>query len=90
MLMRQMGLRFDVPCMSPEHFMFCLDPDALEASGKTLEAWEFESLVICHGRILEGEMARAAVRDAFAATVKAARARGRMSRALWHFVSRLV
>jgi hypothetical protein len=76
--------------MSPEHYMLCVDPDALEASLRALDSWDYDSLVISHGRIFDGDEARVAVQTAFGSTLAAIRNRGVMSRAAWSVLSRLV
>ena len=83
------GFREGAPCMSPEHHLFAGDPDALAASLERLERWDFDSLVIAHGRNLEGEAARRAVRDSFTATIEAARARPKLMRRAWGLVARV-
>ena len=88
-LMKRTGLSFSTACMSPEHYLLCVDPDALEASLKALESWDFGSLVISHGRIFEGDEARKAMRQAFETTLAVVRKRGGVSRAFWGVVGRL-
>lgn len=88
-VMRRMGLRFGEPCMSPEHVIFCDDPDALAASLATIEAWGFDALIVAHGQLLEGDAARRAIRDSFAANIARARRRGPLARALFGLVARL-
>lgn len=82
------GLRLGEPCMSPEHALCCIDPEALDASRQVLESWEFSSLVIAHGELREGEAARAALHDAFTANIAHARARGPLTRSFWSLLSR--
>ena len=74
--------------MSPEHHALCADPGALRASLAVLLSWDFDSLVISHGTIIEGPEARAAVRQAFQTTAEAAESRGLLSRALRRTVAR--
>lgn len=87
-MLRRMGLREGEPCMSPEHNLYCADPDALEASLRVLEGWPFDSLVMAHGRVLEGDEARRALVRAFESTIAAVRSRGSVARALWGAASR--
>jgi len=87
-LMQRLGFTFGAPCMSPEHHLYCSDPDALEASLQAIEAWDFDSQIISHGRVLEGGEARQAVARAFRATIGAARRRWPATRSMWAFVAR--
>jgi len=88
-MLRTSGLLLGQACMSPEHSMFCVDPDALEASLAALDAWDFDSMVIAHGRILKGDEARTSLRDAFGRTIAAARKRGPIRRAFWRATARV-
>lgn len=87
-MLGKMGLREGEPCMSPEHNLYCADPDALQASLRVLERWPFDSLVMAHGRIIEGDEARDGLRHAFEQTIAAARKRGPAARAFWAGASR--
>lgn len=88
-LMKATGFTLGGACMSPEHHLLCSDPVALRASLDTIEAWDFDSVIIAHGRLLEGDAARQAVRQAFASTIEAAQRRGAPARALWSLMARL-
>lgn len=80
---RACGITLDSPCMSPEHNLFCTDPDALASSLDLLADWPFDAVVMSHGRILEGP----GTRDAFCATIRTritrARRQGPLRRALF-------
>ncbi len=88
-LMRGMGLTLGVPCMSPEHNLYCADPDALARSLGVLLGWNFDSLIVAHGRITQGGEARRALESAFETTIVQVRRRGPVARAIWSLASRL-
>jgi hypothetical protein len=87
-LMERMGLRLGAPCMSPEHHLLCRDPAALRQSLDVIEAWDFEAVIIAHGRLLEGPAARDAIREAFTLTLHAVEQRGRASRLFWGLLAK--
>lgn len=89
LLMQWMGLREGEPCNSPEHYMYVVDPDALEASMRVLEGWEPESVLLCHGEFLEGAAGRKGLHEAFTRTIVAARRRWRLTRCLWATMSKV-
>jgi len=88
-MMRKMGFREGEPCSSPEHYLYATAPDALEASLAVLEGWEPESILLCHGQILEGPAAREGLHESFTRTIAAVRARSRLGRCFWATASRL-
>jgi hypothetical protein len=88
-MLRKMGLRPAVPCMSPEHNLFCADAEALAASLRLLESWDFDSIIMSHGRILQGDESHHALHSAFETTIAAVRHRGPVARAFWNMVSRV-
>lgn len=88
MLMRWMGFREGEPCSSPEHFTGVVDPDALQASLEVLEGWAPETILLCHGALLEGEAGRQGLHAAFTRTIAAARARWRLTRCMWATMAR--
>lgn len=90
LLMGRMGFRFRVPVMSPEHHALCVDPAGLRDSLELLKTWSFDSLVIAHGTILDGDDARAALVDAFEATLDAVESRNLLGRLFWRAVTRFV
>lgn len=87
-VMRTMGLRLGAPCMSPEHHCLCRDPQALRVALEAIEAWDYQSLIIAHGRLLEGAAAHSAVTDAFLRTIAAAENRGWLGRTVWGLLSK--
>ena len=87
-IMQSMGFGFSAPCMSPEHHSFCRQPEALRASLEHLESWDSDSVILAHGRLLEGQEARSAVREAFTATIRAAEKRSAPVRLLWGLLSK--
>jgi hypothetical protein len=89
-LMGRMGFQYRTPVMSPEHHALCVDPGALRASLSALMAWDFDSVVMSHGTILEGEAARSAVDRAFGATLDAIENRSLPGRLFWRAVTRFV
>jgi len=88
-MFRKMGIEPNRPCMSPEHNFCCQDPDALQRSMDLLASWDFDSLVMCHGRILVGEQARTGLLEAFSSNIDRVRKRSKLARKTWHFLSRL-
>ena len=88
-LMKGLGFSLGGACMSPGHHVFCRDPGALHVSLATIEAWDFDSVVITHGRLLEGVAARHAVRQAFESTIRAAQQRRAPARALFSVLARI-
>ncbi|MFC1641936.1 DUF4336 domain-containing protein [Myxococcota bacterium] len=88
-LMTRLGFRFSAPCMSPEHHLLCRDPVAVRASLEAIERWSFDSVVIAHGRLLEGQQGRDAVREAFTLTIRAAETRRAPARLLWGVLSKV-
>jgi hypothetical protein len=88
-MMSSMGFTLGRACMSPEHHVFCRDPGALRASLEAIEAWDFDSVIMAHGRLLEGDLARQAVRRGFESTIEAATRRSAPARAMWSLVARL-
>ncbi len=89
-MMGMMGFQYGTPVMSPEHHGLCVDASALRASLAVLMKWDFDSLVISHGTLFEGEQARAAVQQAFQATLDAVESRGLLGRGFWGAITRLV
>jgi hypothetical protein len=87
-MLQAFGIAPGEPCMSPEHNMLCVDPDALEASLEELSSWSFDSLVMSHGRIVEGAAARETLRSAFVANLARARRRWPISRRLYGWMGR--
>ncbi len=88
-LLRRVGLRPGEPCMSPEHNLYCADPDALSASLQVLAGWDFDSLVMAHGRIVEGAQARRALQLASESALAAIRNRSAAARAFWAATARV-
>jgi len=88
-MLKRTGLTLGSPCMSPEHNLYCVDPDALEASFGVLAGWDFDSMIIAHGRILDGPEAKDALRRAFEDGIAHARRRSTLTRAFWRLSSRL-
>ncbi len=86
-MMGRMGFRYRAPVMSPEHHGLCVNSSALRASLDVLMKWDFDSLVISHGSILEADEARSAIDEAFTATIAAVENRGLPSRAFWRAVT---
>ena len=79
-MLRWSGITLGAPCMSPEHNLLCTDPDALEASLEVLANWDFDSLVMSHGRIVSGDAAREALVGAFRANIDRVRRRSTLMR----------
>jgi len=88
-MLRRMGLHWGTPCASPEHRLYCSDADALDASLRALEAWDFDSIVMAHGRVLQADEARSALRVALEPAIAAARTRGTIARGLWEITLKL-
>ena len=43
------------PVPAPEHRWFLFDPDAFERSIERVRTWEFDRVILAHGRFLENE-----------------------------------
>lgn len=88
-MFQKTGITLNQPCMSPEHNLCCEDPDALAASLELLASWDFDSLVMSHGRIISGTEARQSLIDAFQFNIDRARKRSKIVRKTWRLLTRL-
>lgn len=88
-MLTRCGITLGAPCMSPEHNLLCTDPDALRRSLDVLLQWDFDSVVMSHGRILEGPSARSQLERAFIATIEHARRRSRAATKGWALAAQL-
>lgn len=88
-MMPRFGLRYGEPIMSPEHNLVCLDPDALQKSFEAIDAWDFDAMILAHGRLTDGAEAREAFRKAFTTTIERVRQRSKPMRGLFGTLAKL-
>jgi hypothetical protein len=67
------------PVASPEHRLYAEDAEAAAAAFARAEAWDFERIWLCHGRIIETD-AKRIFRDVTGEVVRGARRRSRPAR----------
>ncbi len=80
--------RWQRPWPSPEHVMFTIDAEAFERSLERVRSWEFDRIVLAHGRFIEAR-ASEVFEGAVAEVLRRARSRGPLRRAACRTLARV-
>jgi hypothetical protein len=75
------------PVASPEFRMYTHHPEAAREGFRKLHGWDFERIVLAHGRLIERD-ARAVVRNVCDELLRGVERRGPMTRRLYAFLAR--